>query len=61
MGNVVEMFLSLFYSPFTAARYHSLVIENNSFPGDVLEITAWTEDGLIMAVRHKKYRHIQVC
>lgn len=46
-------------SPFTAGRYHSLVIEKESFPHDELEITAWTDDGLIMGVRHKKYRHIQ--
>jgi anthranilate/para-aminobenzoate synthase component II len=47
-------------SPFTAARYHSLVIEKETFPHDALEATAWTEDGLIMAARHKKYKHIQV-
>ncbi|KAF5191035.1 Anthranilate synthase component [Thalictrum thalictroides] len=46
-------------NPFTAGRYHSLVIEKESFPGDELEITAWTDDGLIMAARHKKYRHLQ--
>ncbi|ONK65332.1 uncharacterized protein A4U43_C07F36030 [Asparagus officinalis] len=46
-------------NPFTAARYHSLVVEKDSFPGDMLEITAWTEDGLIMGARHKKYKHIQ--
>ncbi|MCL7047503.1 hypothetical protein MKW94_000084 [Papaver nudicaule] len=46
-------------NPFTAGRYHSLVIENDSFPGDELEITAWTADGSIMAVRHKKYRYLQ--
>ncbi|MCL7022724.1 hypothetical protein MKW94_013168 [Papaver nudicaule] len=46
-------------NPFTAGRYHSLVIENESFPSDELEITAWTADGSVMAVRHKKYRHIQ--
>ena len=39
-------------SPFTATRYHSLVIERASLP-DCLEITAWTEDGEIMGVRHK--------
>ncbi|XP_008795337.1 anthranilate synthase beta subunit 2, chloroplastic-like isoform X2 [Phoenix dactylifera] len=53
---------NLFYglpNPFTAGRYHSLVIDNDSFPSDALEITAWTKDGLIMAARHKKYRHIQ--
>ncbi|CAM0904309.1 unnamed protein product [Alopecurus aequalis] len=47
-------------NPFTAARYHSLVIEKESFPHDALEITAWTEDGLVMAARHKKYKHILV-
>ncbi|PRQ36164.1 putative anthranilate synthase [Rosa chinensis] len=45
--------------PFTAGRYHSLVIEKDSFPSEELEITAWTEDGLIMAARHKKYRYLQ--
>ncbi|WOH13259.1 hypothetical protein DCAR_0832768 [Daucus carota subsp. sativus] len=46
-------------NPFTAGRYHSLVIEKESFPADVLEMTAWTEDGLIMAARHKKYKYLQ--
>ncbi|ONK67008.1 uncharacterized protein A4U43_C06F14500 [Asparagus officinalis] len=46
-------------NPFVAGRYHSLVIDKESFPHDVLEITAWTEDGLVMAAQHKKYRHIQ--
>lgn len=45
-------------SPFQACRYHSLVIEKDSCPED-LEVTAWTEDGTIMAVRHKIYPHIQ--
>lgn len=47
-------------SPFQAGRYHSLVIEKDSFPHDALEIVAWTDDGLIMAARHRKYKHIQV-
>ena len=38
--------------PFTATRYHSLVIERETIP-DCLEITAWTDDGEIMGVRHK--------
>ena len=39
-------------SPFNATRYHSLAIERESCPAD-LEITAWTDDGEIMGVRHR--------
>lgn len=39
-------------NPFIATRYHSLVIERATLP-DCLEITAWTEDGEIMGIRHK--------
>ena len=39
-------------TPFTATRYHSLTIEKDTAP-DVLEVTAWTEDGEIMGVQHK--------
>jgi anthranilate synthase component 2 len=42
-------------NPYTATRYHSLVIEKETLP-DCLEITAWTEDGEIMGVRHKTLR-----
>jgi anthranilate synthase component 2 len=45
-------------NPLTATRYHSLVIERESCP-EVLEITAWVEDGTIMGVRHRQYPHIQ--
>lgn len=45
-------------SPFTATRYHSLVIEPETIP-DILEITAWVEDGSIMGVRHRDYHHLQ--
>jgi anthranilate synthase component 2 len=38
-------------NPFTAARYHSLAVERASLP-DCLEITAWTDDGEIMGLRH---------
>jgi anthranilate synthase component 2 len=41
-------------NPFTVIRYHSLAIERSSIPA-CLEITAWTEDGEIMGVRHKEY------
>ena len=41
-------------NPFTATRYHSLVIERESLP-DCLEVTAWTEDGEIMGVRHRQF------
>ena len=39
-------------NPYTATRYHSLVIERATIP-DCLEITAWTDDGEIMGVKHK--------
>jgi len=42
-------------SPYTVIRYHSLAIERESLP-DCLEITAWTEDGEIMGVRHKEFQ-----
>jgi anthranilate synthase component 2 len=40
-------------TPYDATRYHSLAIERESCPPD-LEVTAWTEDGEIMGVRHRK-------
>lgn len=44
--------------PMTATRYHSLVIERQTCP-EILEITAWLEDGTIMGVRHRNYPHIE--
>lgn len=41
-------------NPVTCTRYHSLVIERGTLP-ECLEVTAWTEDGEIMGVRHKEY------
>ena len=41
-------------SPFRATRYHSLVIERASLP-DCLELTAETDEGEIMGVRHKQF------
>ena len=38
--------------PFLATRYHSLVVERASLP-DCLAVTAWTDDGEIMGLRHK--------
>jgi len=38
--------------PFEATRYHSLVVERKSLP-DCFEISAWTDDGEIMGIRHK--------
>ena len=42
-------------NPFIATRYHSLVGEKESLP-DCLEISAWTEDGEIMGIRHKELK-----
>ncbi len=39
-------------NPFTATRYHSLVIERETLP-ECLEVTAWTDDNEIMGVKHK--------
>jgi len=40
-------------SPLEAGRYHSLVIDRRSLP-DELEVSAWTRDGLVMAIRHRQ-------
>jgi len=41
-------------SPFEAARYHSLVVEEESLP-DCLEVTSRTPDGVVMGIRHTEY------
>jgi anthranilate synthase component II len=41
--------------PFTATRYHSLVVRRDDVP-PALEVTAWTDDGVIMGLRHREYR-----
>jgi para-aminobenzoate synthetase component 2 len=41
-------------NPFEAARYHSLIVENNTLSND-FEVSARTKDGIIMGIRHKKY------
>ena len=42
-------------NPFTATRYHSLIVERKSLPAE-LEITAETKDGIIMGLRHREYK-----
>jgi anthranilate synthase/aminodeoxychorismate synthase-like glutamine amidotransferase len=39
--------------PFEAGRYHSLVVQRDDLP-DELELTAWTEEGLVMATQHRE-------
>jgi anthranilate synthase component 2 len=41
-------------SPIIAARYHSLAIERATIPAE-LEVTAWSEDGVVMGVRHRSH------
>jgi anthranilate synthase/aminodeoxychorismate synthase-like glutamine amidotransferase len=41
--------------PFTATRYHSLVVDRPSVP-ECLEVTAWTDDGVVMGLRHRRHR-----
>lgn len=40
--------------PFIGGRYHSLIVEADSF-SDSLEVSAWTDDGAIMGLRHREY------
>ena len=42
-------------SPYDATRYHSLIIKRETMPS-VLEVTAWTEDGIVMGVRHRQHK-----
>jgi anthranilate synthase/aminodeoxychorismate synthase-like glutamine amidotransferase len=42
-------------NPLEATRYHSLIIKRETLP-PVLEISAWTDDGIIMGVRHKQFK-----
>jgi anthranilate synthase component II len=42
-------------NPFEATRYHSLIIKRETLPS-VLEVSAWTDDGIIMGVRHKEFK-----
>lgn len=41
-------------NPFTATRYHSLIVDRDSLP-DELEVTAETDDGVIMGLRHREF------
>jgi anthranilate synthase/aminodeoxychorismate synthase-like glutamine amidotransferase len=42
-------------NPFEATRYHSLIIKRETLP-PVLEVSAWTDDGIIMGVRHRQHK-----
>jgi anthranilate synthase/aminodeoxychorismate synthase-like glutamine amidotransferase len=42
-------------NPFDATRYHSLVIKRETFQNPDFEVTAWTQEGEIMGVRHKQW------
>ncbi len=51
----------LFYNidnPFCATRYHSLIIDKASLEQTPLQVTAWTSDGVVMAIRHKEHKNL---
>lgn len=41
-------------SPYTATRYHSLIVERDTLP-ECLQVSAWLENGMIMGLRHREY------
>jgi anthranilate synthase component 2 len=43
-------------NPFEATRYHSLVVDRDSVPPE-LEVTAWTDDGVVMGLSHREHPH----
>lgn len=51
--NQVNLFKGI-ENPFTATRYHSLIAEKTSLP-ECLEVVAWTNEGIIMGVKHREY------
>jgi anthranilate synthase/aminodeoxychorismate synthase-like glutamine amidotransferase len=42
-------------NPFSAIRYHSLMVQREGLP-DCLEVTAWTDSDIIMGLRHRQHR-----
>ncbi len=45
-------------NPFTATRYHSLIVKKETLPG-YFEISAWTQEGEIMGIRHKEFPYLE--
>ncbi len=61
-SHIIHAGRSIFASlpvPFVATRYHSLIVSNSEFPTE-LEMIAWTEDNLVMGLKHKDYPTVGV-
>lgn len=57
LSNIIHSNAGVFANlptPFAATRYHSLIVQRDDLP-DELEVTAWTDDGLIMGLRHRNH------
>lgn len=56
--DVTEPLFNEISNPFTATRYHSLIVDADSAKSTELDVIAWTSDNLVMGLRHKEYKNL---